>query len=118
MPEQAHSLVLKVNGVPVTVTFGNDGCGRNSDDRSANTKIGDGRTARATMRDGHLLRMPSHDRRHTASADLPDSLRSGHGGAHFVSEHFDILVVGAGPAGIAAAISASASGKAGRPGGR
>ena len=28
-----------------------------------------------------------------------------------MSEHFDVLVVGAGPAGIAAAVSASASGK-------
>jgi NADPH-dependent 2,4-dienoyl-CoA reductase/sulfur reductase-like enzyme len=55
--------------------------------------------------------MQGHNRRRTESADLSDHLLSRHGGTHFVSERFDILVVGAGPAGIAAAISASASGK-------
>jgi NADPH-dependent 2,4-dienoyl-CoA reductase/sulfur reductase-like enzyme len=38
-------------------------------------------------------------------------LRSRHGNKNCMSEHFDILVVGAGPAGIAAAVSASALGK-------
>jgi D-hydroxyproline dehydrogenase subunit alpha len=42
---------------------------------------------------------------------MPDYLRSRDGGANVVSERFDILVVGAGPAGIAATVSASASGK-------
>jgi NADPH-dependent 2,4-dienoyl-CoA reductase/sulfur reductase-like enzyme len=41
---------------------------------------------------------------------LPDSLRSWNGGAHALSERFDILVVGAGPAGIAAAVSAADAG--------
>ena len=111
MPEQAQFSHREGEWRSRDSDLGNNGCCRDSDDRSADTKIGDWRTARATVRDGHLLRMPSHHRWRTASADLPGRLRPGHGGAHVVSEHFDILVVGAGPAGIAAAVSASASGK-------
>jgi NADPH-dependent 2,4-dienoyl-CoA reductase/sulfur reductase-like enzyme len=46
-----------------------------------------------------------------ASAKLPGSLCRRNGGANLVTERFDILVVGAGPAGIAAAVTAAAAGK-------
>jgi NADPH-dependent 2,4-dienoyl-CoA reductase/sulfur reductase-like enzyme len=55
--------------------------------------------------------MPSNDRWNTTPEDLPDHLRAGYGGADAMKDRFDILVVGAGPAGIAAAVSAAMAGQ-------
>ena len=73
-----------------------------------------GRAPRAGLRDGRLLRVPGHGRRRRAPAGLPDALRRRHGGADrwTVIRRFDVLVVGAGPAGLAAATAASEGGRA------
>jgi D-hydroxyproline dehydrogenase subunit alpha len=54
--------------------------------------------------------MSSGDRRHSSSQNLPDSLRSRNESCYGMTATFDIVVIGAGPGGIAAAVVAAESG--------
>src|SRR6185503_279961 len=64
-----------------------------------------------TLRYGYLHGMPRHHQRPGALPELPNSLRTGYGGPdRIVSLEFEIVIVGAGPAGLAAACAAAESG--------
>ena len=60
------------------------------------------------LRHGHLLRMPRHHQWQFPRAQLPDTLPTRHEDCHRMKT-FDIVIVGAGPAGMAAAIAARKS---------
>src|SRR5476649_810813 len=67
------------------------------------------------MRHGRLPGMPRRHRRPRASAVVPDAVRIRHAGADHAAgqrmmHDFDVLVIGAGPAGLAAAHAAAAHG--------
>ena len=70
------------------------------------------RGARAVVRYGHLLRVSRDHRRASARAQLPGTGARRNGGADHMSGPLKIVVVGAGPAGIAAAVRASGAGAA------
>src|SRR5579884_3582684 len=55
--------------------------------------------------------MPRHRERQTSSTHLPDALRSGNGSKHAMIQRFDIVVVGGGPAGMAAVACAAEGGR-------
>src|ERR1700744_5473423 len=56
--------------------------------------------------------MPRNHQRGAAPEELSDSLRAGNGRAAVMNGSFDVVVVGAGPAGIAAAVRAAEAGGA------
>lgn len=55
--------------------------------------------------------MPCMDRRNGPPQELPDSVRARNGRADILSRDFEVVVVGAGPAGLAAAVSAANTGR-------
>jgi len=82
---------------------------------------GDGRRAqpvfcsrygpRSVLRHGHLHGVPRYCEWPSAPANLPIGLCSGHGSGDRMSANFDVVVVGAGPGGMAAAAVASEAGR-------
>src|SRR5580658_1038470 len=68
------------------------------------------RAARAVVRHGYLHGVPRHSERSPASPHVPDDVRSRHGGGDGMSTRFDVVVVGAGPGGMAAATVAAEAG--------
>jgi D-hydroxyproline dehydrogenase subunit alpha len=89
--------------------WGDERCRGHDDGERAMSLVGARGTARTTLRNGHLHGVPCNGERSGASANLPDDVQSGHGSSNRMSHAFDVVVVGAGPGGIAAAtISAEA----------
>jgi NADPH-dependent 2,4-dienoyl-CoA reductase/sulfur reductase-like enzyme len=63
------------------------------------------------MWDGNLFRMPGYHRWNSASPDLPNSVRAGNDRGDESMKRTEVLVIGAGPAGIAAATVAAENGR-------
>ena len=105
---------LTVNGSPVTVPCRRNGCGGRDDCGTSLPNVGEWRSARSAVRNGNLLRVPRVDQWNSALPKLPDPLRTGHGcGNGWITssqQRFDVLVIGAGPAGMAAAVRAAECG--------
>src|SRR5690348_7266723 len=68
------------------------------------------RSPRPSLRHGHLHGMPNDYRRHSPSSQLSGPLCPRDGGHHGMNAAFDVVVVGAGPGGIAAAAVAAEAG--------
>src|SRR5580698_4412356 len=68
------------------------------------------REARTTLCDGDLFRVPGNSERDLAYTHLSATLRANNGHSHIMTGNFQALVVGSGPAGIAAAVCAAEHG--------
>src|SRR6185437_4581861 len=75
-------------------------------------RLGKRRASHRALRNGNLLRVPCERRRCPAAAHMPDCVQRRHdSGDTTMSHEFDIVVVGAGPAGLAAATAAAGMGR-------
>ena len=102
---------LTVNGKPMRVSSGNQRGSGGDDGRRAVPVFSSRRGARSALRHGYLHGVQGYRERRSASAQLPVDLRCRHGGCVGMSARFDVVVVGAGPGGMAAAAVAAEAGK-------
>ena len=118
--EPANPVTIAVDGANVAAAAGEPVAAVLSAPRSADRPDHAGRrqAARALLHDGRVLRLPGDRRRRAIDADLPDRgarrdarrAPARRAGARPMKRAFDLVVVGAGPAGMAAAIGAKAFG--------